>query len=77
VPELSRNIRIRRIKLIFELRVALAKEFVERGPVFDVVEVKWLSGTEDRRMFREIPVMWVVEAVWRRGVSYSRASLGR
>jgi hypothetical protein len=63
MPQLPRNIWIGRVKLVFELCVPFTKEFVEGGPVFDVVEVEWLSGAENGRVFGKISVMWVVEAV--------------
>jgi hypothetical protein len=63
VPQLSRDIWVRRIELVFKLRVPLTKEFVERRPVFDVVEVERLSGAENGRVLGKITVMRVVEAV--------------
>lgn len=63
MPQLPRDVWVRRIKLVFKLRVPLTKEFVERGPVFDVVEVERLSGAENCRVFGKVSVMWVVEAV--------------
>lgn len=47
---------------------------MERGSVFDVVEVKWLSGAENCRVFGKVSVMWVVKAVWKRNVRTSLAS---
>ena len=65
MPQLPRDIWVRCIKLVFKLRVPLAEEFVERGPVFDVVEVEWLSGAENGGMFGKVAIMWVVEAVYK------------
>lgn len=74
MPQLSRDIWVRRIQLVFKLRVPFTKEFVERRPVFDVVEVEWLSGAEDCRVFGKVSVMRVVEAVYECNVRIILAS---
>ena len=63
MPQLPRNIWVRRIELVFKFRVPFTKKFVERWPVLDVVEVERLSGAENGRVLGEITVMRVVEAV--------------
>lgn len=64
MPQLPRDIRLHLIQQVFELGVALAQESVERGAIFDVVEVEWLARAENGCVLGEIAVMRVVEAVY-------------
>lgn len=73
MPQLPRDVRVYFVESVFKLRVALAEEPVEGGPVLYVVEVERLAGAEDSRMFGEVAVMWVVEAVYKDNV---RGDLG-
>lgn len=76
MPQLSRDIRVYFVESVFKLGVALAQEPVEGGPVFYIVEVEWLAGAEDSRVFGEVTVMWVVEAVYTGYVREEMSMLG-
>lgn len=65
MPQLPCDIGVGRVEQVFKLRVAVAQEPVESGPIFDVVEVERLTGTKDGCVFREVAVMRVVETVCR------------
>lgn len=64
MPQLPPDVRIHLVESVFELGVALAQEPEEGGSVFYVVEVEWFARAEDGRVFGEVAVMWVVEAVY-------------
>ena len=64
MPQLTRVIVLLFIQFILELNISLTELTMEFRFVCDVVEIEWSSGREDGRVFAEVSVVWVIQAVF-------------
>lgn len=63
VPQLTRNVWIGCVKLVFEFGVSVSKKFVECWAIFDGVELERFARAENCRVLRKIPIVRVIKTV--------------
>lgn len=63
VPQLTRNVWISCVELVFKFGVSLSEEFVKCWSIFNRVELEWFAWAENRRVFGKIPIVRVIKTV--------------
>lgn len=64
VPELAGVVWVFGVEGVFESGVTLTEQGVEMGFVGYGVEVEGLARGEDDDLFREVAIVWIIQAIW-------------